>query len=74
MDLFLFNEFIEWIDTSNEWMVYLVINAKSITPAIQRVCGDKIDLFLTNVKFLTVQHNQQADKGRCKVCMQRRFK
>lgn len=31
MDLGLFNEFIEWIDTFNRWMMYLVINAKSIT-------------------------------------------
>ena len=30
MDLGLFNEFIEWIDTFNRWMMYLAINAKSI--------------------------------------------
>jgi len=35
MDLFLFNEFIEWIDTFDGWMVYLVINGKSITAALQ---------------------------------------
>lgn len=35
MDLCLFNEFIEWIDTFDRCMIYLVINAKSITYAIQ---------------------------------------
>lgn len=41
MDPFLFNEFIEWIDTFNEWMVYLVINVKSIpsAPPAPRVLG-----------------------------------
>lgn len=44
MDLLLFNEFIEWIDTFNGWIVYLVINVKSITPASRRVWG----LFVLN--------------------------
>ena len=50
MDLSVFDEFIEWIDTFNGWMVYSVINAKSMTSAISE-SGD----FLSSSFFCTGQ-------------------